>query len=69
MTSTFEAVCMILNEVYEKIHTKRMIHDPELINERICYEDAENIVLSALTDFISSYAEGKYGEASRNENI
>ncbi len=41
MTTTFEAVCMILNEIYSTIRTK---HN--------------------LTDFITSYAEGKYGEGS-----
>jgi hypothetical protein len=64
MMSTFEAVCVILNEVYMKIRTKRNLTDPECLNERICYEDSEQIVLKALTDFINSYAEGKYGEGS-----
>ena len=55
---------MILNEIYTTIRTKRNLTEPELINERICYEDAEQIVLKALTDFIASYAEGKYGVGS-----
>lgn len=62
--TTFEAVCMILNEIYSQIRTKHLLMDPECLNERICYEDAEQIVLKALTDFIASYAEGKYGEGS-----
>lgn len=62
--TTFEAVCIILNDIYCKINTKRIVHDPELINERICYEDAGNIVQQALSDFITAYSEGKYGEGS-----
>lgn len=64
MMTTFEAVCIILNEVYSQIRSKRNLTDPECLNERICYEDAEQIVLKALTDFIVSYTEGKYGEGS-----
>lgn len=62
--TTFEAVCMILNDVYSQIRTKRIMHDPEMINERICYENAEQIVMTALSDFITAYSEGKYGEGS-----
>lgn len=62
--TTFESVCIILNNIYEQIRRKRNLTEPELLNERICYEDAEQIVLKALTDFIASYSEGKYGEGS-----
>ena len=64
MTTTFEAVCMILNEISFTIRTKHNLTEPDLLDIRIAYEDCDGIVLKALTDFITSYAEGKYGEGS-----
>ena len=62
MTTTFEAVCMILNKIYFTIRTKHNLTELDKLDIRIAYEDCEGIVIKELTDFITSYAEGKYGE-------